>query len=256
MNKTALLIGGLGLSAGLIYVLDPERGAQRRATARAQLERYRRQTDDLWDHTRRSLGRQASDLFARSPLARRYRRPGPGELLLARAAQLGILKGLLVLGCTGLGAGIMYVLDPRLGRRRRALVRDKAQAYWRRTGKLIGQTVRDARQRASGLIAETQSQLRSADRPEDTVLVARVRAQIGHVISQASAVDVTAQQGRVTLRGSVPAHEVEKLLSAVASVAGVTAVVNRLEVNHATASTADVRHNNATHEGDGWGERL
>ena len=256
MNKTALLIGGLGLSAGLIYMLDPERGERRRAMARAQLERYRRQTDDLWDHTRRSLGRQASDLFARAPLARRYRRPGPGELLLARTQQLGILKGLLMLGCTGLGAGMMYVLDPRLGRRRRALVRDKAQAYWHRTEKRISQTVRDVRQRASGLIAETQTQLRGADTPEDAILVARVRAQIGHVVSQAGAVDVTAQQGRVTLSGSIPAHEIEKLLSAVASVAGVTAVVNRLEVNHATASAAAVRHNTATREGDGWGERL
>jgi osmotically-inducible protein OsmY len=123
-------------------------------------------------------------------------------------------------------------------------------------GKFISQTARDARQRTYGLIAETQTQLRGADVPEDAVLVARVRAHIGHVISQASAVEVTAQQGRVTLSGSIPAHEVEKLLSAVASVAGVTAVVNRLEVNQATASAAGTRHNNATRTGDGWGERL
>ena len=37
------------------------------------------------------------------------------------------------------------------------------------------------------------------------------------------AADVTAHQGRVTLSGSIAAYEVEKLLSAVASVAGVTA---------------------------------
>jgi hypothetical protein len=256
MNKTAFLIGGLGLGAGLIYMLDPERGERRRALARAQLERYRRRTDDLWDHTTRSLGRQARELLARAPLARRYRRPGPGELLLARAKQLGILKGILMLGCTGLGAGMMYVLDPRLGRRRRALVRHKAQAYWRRLGKFITHTVRDVRQRTYGLIVETQTQLRGADVPEDAVLVARVRAQIGHVVSQAGTVEVTAHQGRVTLSGLIAAHEVEKLLSAVASVAGVTAVVNRLEANHVTASAAGGRNNNATRAGDGWGERL
>jgi hypothetical protein len=256
MNKTTLLIGGLGLGAGLIYMLDPERGERRRAMARTQLERYRRQTDDLWDHTTRSLGRQTRALFARTPLARRYRTPGPGELLLARAEQLGILKGILMLGCTGLGASVMYVLDPRLGRRRRALIRDKAQAYWRRTGKFLSQTARDARQRTYGLIAETQTQLRGADVPEEAVLVARVRAQIGHVVSQAGTVNVTAHQGRVTLSGSIAAHEVEKLLSAVASVAGVTAVVNRLEVNHVTTSAAGGRHTNATPAGDGSGERL
>jgi hypothetical protein len=253
MNKTALLIGGVCLGAGLIYILDPERGEQRRAMARTQLERYRRQTDDLWDHTTRSLSRQAREFLARGALARGYRRPGPGELLLARVEQLGLLKGILILGCMGLGAGMMYVLEPRLGRRRRALVRDKAQAYWRRMGKFIGQTARDARQRTYGLIAETQAQIRGANVPEDAVLVARVRAQIGHVVSQAGAVDVTAHQGRVTLSGSIAAHEVEKLLSAVASVAGVTAVVNRLEVNHTIASAAGGRNNNATAAGD---ERL
>jgi len=256
MNKTALLIGGLGLGAGLIYVLDPERGERRRTIARAQLERYRRQTGALWNHTTRSLGRQGRELLARAPRARRYKRPGPGELLLARAEQVGILKSFLMLGCTGLGAGMMYVLDPRMGRRRRALVRDKAQAYWSRMGKFISQTARDARQRTYGLLAETRTQDRGADGPEDAVLVARVRAQIGHVLSQEGAVNVTAHQGRVTLSGSIAAHEVEKLLSAVASVAGVTTVVNHLEVNHVTASTADGRHNNATREGDGWGERL
>jgi hypothetical protein len=250
MNKTALLIGGLGLGAGLIYMLDPERGERRRTMARTQLERYRRQTDDLWDHTTRSLGHQARALFARTPLARRYRTPGPGELLLARAEQLGLLKGIVMLGCTGLGASVMYMLDPRLGRRRRALIRDKAQAYWRRTGKFLSQTARDARQRTYGLITETQTQIRGADVPEDAVLVARVRAQIGHVVSQAGTIDVTAHQGRVTLSGSIATHEVEKLLSTVASVAGVTAVINRLEGNHATASAIGGRHNNATHTGD------
>jgi osmotically-inducible protein OsmY len=177
-------------------------------------------------------------------------------LLLARAEQLGLLKGILMLGCTGLGAGMMYVLDPRLGRRRRALVRNKAQAHWRRIGKFVSQTTCEARQHASSLMAKTRAQLRRAEVPEDAVLVARVRAQIGHVISQAGTVDVTAHQGRVTLSGSIPAHEVEKLLSAVASVAGVTTVVNRLEGNYATASAAGGQHNNARREGTGWGERL
>ena len=122
-------------------------------------------------------------------------------------------------------------------------------------GKYIGQTARDARQRTYGLIAETQTQLRGADIPEDAVLVARVRAQIGHVVSQAGAIDVTAYQGRVTLSGSIAAHEVEKLLSAAAAVAGVTAVDNRLEINHATAPAAG-GWNNATRAEDSWGERL
>ena len=73
MNKTALLIGGLGLGAGLIYMLDPERGERRRAMARTQLERYRRQTDDLWDHTTRRLGHHARALVARTLYGTRRR---------------------------------------------------------------------------------------------------------------------------------------------------------------------------------------
>ena len=59
-------------------------------------------------------------------------------------------------------------------------------------GKFISQTAGDARQRAYGLIAETQIQIREVNVPEDTVLVKRVRAQIGQVVSQAGAVDETA----------------------------------------------------------------
>jgi hypothetical protein len=254
MNKAVLLIGGLGLSTGLIYMLAPERVGQRRTTARTQLERYRRQTDDFWNYTTRSLGRQVRTLSARAPLAPRYRKPGLGELL-ARAEHRGLLRGILMLGCTGLGAGMMYVLDPRLGRRRRALVRDRTRSSWRRLGKYVRQTVGNVRQCTSGLIAETRAQLRSAGVPEDALLVARVRAQIGHVVVQARAVDVCAHQGRVTLSGSIATHEVEKLLSAVASVAGVTAVVNRLEVNHTTASSGGVQDNHILHQGDSWGER-
>jgi osmotically-inducible protein OsmY len=50
---------------------------------------------------------------------------------------------------------------------------------------------------------------------------------------------VTAHQGRVTLSGSIAAHEVDKLLSAVAAVAGVMAVVNHLEGNHATRTGSE-----------------
>jgi osmotically-inducible protein OsmY len=112
-------------------------------------------------------------------------------------------------------------------------------------GNSISQTVRDVRQRTYGLMAETRKQIRGAERPEDPILVARVRAQIGHVVSQPGTIAVTAYQGRVTLSGSIPAHEMERLLSAVASVAGVTAVVNRLEVNHEPTSSVGVRNNNS-----------
>ena len=60
----------------------------------------------------------------------------------------------------------------------------------------------------------------------------RVQAQVGHMISRAGTVDMSAHQGHVPLSGSIPTHKIEKLLSAMASAAGIT-TVNRLETNQA-----------------------
>jgi hypothetical protein len=52
------LLGGPGLGAGLLYLLDPGKGAERRDVVRGHVVDYGRQTDDLLDDTRRTLGRQ------------------------------------------------------------------------------------------------------------------------------------------------------------------------------------------------------
>jgi len=41
------LLGGLGLGAGLMYLLDPETGAERRDVVRGHVVDYGRQTGDL-----------------------------------------------------------------------------------------------------------------------------------------------------------------------------------------------------------------
>jgi len=237
MNKALWLIGGLGLGTGLMYMLDPERGRRRRALARWQVESYRRQANTLLDQTRhalgeqtRTLGQQARGLLAQAhtPLSGGY---GLGDMWRERAEQIGGTKGLLMLGCVGLGVGLMYMLDPNGGTRRRALVRDKTRSYWRQTSDLIEKTTREARNRTRGILWKARTQLRSAvEVPDDTVLEARVQAQLGHAISHGGAIRVTAHQGRVTLSGPISPSAADKLLATVASVAGVTEVVNDLEV--------------------------
>jgi hypothetical protein len=222
-------------------LLDPERGEQRRTQARAQLEAYRRQSNDLLDQTTRTVARQARDLLARTRMPYTHQ-PGPGEVLLLRVRQIGITKGLLMLGCAGLGAGVMYLLEPSVGKRRRALVRDKAMSYLYRTGDLLSQTARDMGNRTRGVVSEAHTRLTGADVPDDAVLVERVKAQIGHVVSHAGAISVTAHQGCVMLSGPIPAHEAEKLLSTVGSVAGVTKVVNQLEVHKETAPISGLQN--------------
>ncbi len=69
------------------------------------------------------------------------------------------LAGSTALG-VGLGAGLMYLLDPQGGRRRRAVVRDKAIHALRKGGEACRKTSRDLGNRTRGLVAEATSKLR------------------------------------------------------------------------------------------------
>lgn len=64
-----------------------------------------------------------------------------------------------LLGGIGIGAAIMYALDPQGGRRRRAMARDKAVSLAKETGKAVGARSRDLGNRAKGVAAEVRSVL-------------------------------------------------------------------------------------------------
>lgn len=136
-------------------------------------------------------------------------------------------KGLTLATGLGLGAGIMYLLDPDRGRRRRALLRDKCAWSARRTGEIFEGTARDLRNRTQGIVAELQSRFSSAP-VDDGVLVDRVRSQLGHIVPHPAAIQVTAQNGKVTLSGPIVANKIDRLLSCVRHVKGVNEVVNNL----------------------------
>lgn len=130
----------------------------------------------------------------------------------------------------GLGAALMYLTDPERGNRRRALVRDQFASLANQTEEAIGPTARDIRNRAQGLVAETINLFEKEDVP-DVVLEQRVRAKLGRFTSHPSSIEVSANQGRVTLKGPILAHELKQTLSAVASVRGVKGVDNQLEAH-------------------------
>lgn len=129
----------------------------------------------------------------------------------------------------GVGAGLAYFLDPDRGRRRRALARDQLASLWFQTDDVWGKTSRDISQRAQGLMAETEARFRHED-VVDQVLVARVRAKLGRIVSHPRAIEVTVDQGHVILSGPILRREVDDLLAAVSSVRGVNEVENRLDV--------------------------
>jgi len=147
--KTLWLLGGLGLGAGLMYLLDPETGERRRDVVRGQLAAYGRQTEDLLDDTSRTLSRQAQAFLAKAPVPFRPQ-PELGERLLTQTEHLGMSLGLFLLGCVGLGAGLVYMLEPHEGPQRRALLRDKARAYWHKTDTFLRSAVHNGSHHTDG----------------------------------------------------------------------------------------------------------
>ena len=129
-----------------------------------------------------------------------------------------------------IGAGIMYLLDPDGGRRRRALLRDQIVSAAHKTSDAVDATSRDVTNRARGVVAELRGRLRR-ERVSDEVLRERVRARVGSVVGHAGSLDTHVSDGCVTLRGPVLSEEVERLLRRVRAVRGVEDIVNQLEVH-------------------------
>ena len=137
---------------------------------------------------------------------------------------------LAVLAAMGLGTGAMYLFDPETGNRRRALIRGAVARSANLTQEAIGMTWRDARNRSRGLLASVPSLLQR-EQVNDQVLKERVRSKLGTLVRHPSSIEVTAENGHVTLSGPVLSKEVGQLLDQVRRVKGVAAVENRLEVH-------------------------
>jgi hypothetical protein len=137
---------------------------------------------------------------------------------------------LRVLTMAAAGAGLMYLLDPDGGRRRRARVRDQLVRAAHRTGDAVDATSRDVSNRARGVVAELRSRLVNVE-VSDGVLHERVRARIGSVVGHAGAIEAGVVDGRVSLRGPVLAGDVDRLVRRVRSVPGVREVINQLDVH-------------------------
>lgn len=125
------------------------------------------------------------------------------------------------------GAGVMYILDPAVGRRRRALARDKMVSTMHDAEHVLEQRSRDLRNRAMGAIAELRSRMRERF-ADDDVLLERVRSELGRVCSHPREVDVLVNDGNVTLNGGVLGNEFVTTSSAIESVPGVRKVINNL----------------------------
>jgi len=125
------------------------------------------------------------------------------------------------------GAGLMYLLDPIMGPRRRGILRDKLM-HFSRVGKRAASLItRDAAHRVQGLVAEAKYMLRNEPVIDD-VLIERVRSRLGRLVSHPGTIDVSVGEGGITLSGSVPDAEHDRLLQAVRKIRGVNRVHDQL----------------------------
>jgi uncharacterized membrane protein len=124
----------------------------------------------------------------------------------------------------------MYLFDPDHGRRRRALIRDQAVRAQSNVKDLVEAGTRDLQNRGTAFAGRTWSWVRRRMPADDAVLAERVRSKMGRHAAHPGEIEVSASGGKVTLRGSILAHEHGDLVDAVRAVAGVKSVVDELSV--------------------------
>jgi hypothetical protein len=145
-------------------------------------------------------------------------------------------KNLALIGGLGAGASLMYVFDPLVGRRRRAVARDKIARFARETSKDLEMTSRDLTHRAYGFVAETKNLIFKKE-VNDAVLADRIRSELGFLVSHPSSIEVAVEKGEVKLSGVILEGELNRLLRRISAMHGVVGVENRLEAH---PSGADV----------------
>jgi uncharacterized membrane protein len=155
-----------------------------------------------------------------------------GSRLFGRGRpEAGMRPAMTACATLGAGAGLMYLFDPDRGACRRARLKDKAAHAINKTGAAAGSVSRDLTNRVRGLAAQAGSAFKSGDADDDT-LAARVRSRMGRAVSHPGAIDVTAYDGVVTLRGDALIHEIGALLSCARSTPGVRDVDNQLQIHN------------------------
>ncbi len=125
----------------------------------------------------------------------------------------------------GIGAGLMYFLDPQHGERRRTMVRDKANDFVNNFNDSIDTAVENARTRARGVLTELTAKLGN-EGTTDWILEERVRNNLGRI---ARGVNIRADGGRITLTGPVLRDDEDVIVKTAMRTRGVYGVENQLQ---------------------------
>jgi hypothetical protein len=134
--------------------------------------------------------------------------------------------GVLLLGA-GIGAGMMFLLDPRGGAYRRSIVRDKFLTFGRTAVDRADKRSRDLMHRMRGQQYELTHRNEQVD---DETLRERVLAQLGHVVSHPGSLQVEIREGCVFVNGPVLAGERSQIEERLSKTRGVQRFdISRLE---------------------------
>jgi len=152
------------------------------------------------------------------------------------AAYRHIAEDILVLTAgLGTGAGLMFLCDPNRGRARRSRLAAEFRGFLRRDESKLAKRAKDVLHRVEGLAAEAVSAFTGQEPVTDEVLIARVRARIGHVLSHPHEVRVQADAGMVTLEGKLTHSERRLLREEVKRIPGVQRINDHLRARSSFA---------------------
>ena len=261
------LLGGLGIGAAVMYLFDPKEGPKRRGNiAHSAEDAWEAIRDKAGGYGTAStagltalgaaMGKKTGDW---SKQMQNYRKQyqkramgmtgdashmmddwmnwGRGKMLAGRerlsrhreeehgGSMIG--QTIAAVGFVALGVGLAYIIDPAVGRRRRAVVRDKVMSGMHQGQDYLSKTGKHLWNKASGTVAEARSRLHR-EMIGDEVLVDRVRAQMGRCVSSPASVIVRADEGKVTVSGPILATEVDDFLKCVWQTRGVKEIINEL----------------------------
>lgn len=138
--------------------------------------------------------------------------------------------GLMLAGGLGLGAALMFFLDPRGGRGRRSGALRAVAHSVGVAGKAARGSARVVRH-GGGRVAARIGSSRAGTQPSDEAIAARVRAVLARSVSFPRSITVAVERGNVVLGGPVIAREVEGLLSRLRKVRGVRGVRSRMDAH-------------------------
>lgn len=139
------------------------------------------------------------------------------------------------------GVAFAFFLDPREGRRRRHMLRDRARGMFRRGSRRTGRAPRVARAYAYGFLQRARHLREEPKDLDDVTLARKVETEIFRPAEAPKGqVNVNVEDGVVYLRGELPRPEaIDDLVRRAERVRGVKRVESLLHLPRTEAPTKD-----------------